>query len=98
MKQPEKWRECIDPFNIKFENFKLLKILGYPYARNNVFYCKGLSNGKQLFCFLKVARNGDNDIKNEIEKLSNIKFKHLPNIIEFDKKNFSYIITKKNTR
>ena len=66
MKQPKKWRDCIDPFTIKFDNFNLLKILGYPYARNDVFYCKGLMGQKPVFCFLKVGRKEDNDIKNEV--------------------------------
>ena len=94
MVQPKKWRDCIDPFTINFRKFKLLKILGYPHARNDVFYCKGAICQKPLFCFLKVART-DNDIKNEVEKLAKIKFKHIPKIVEFDKKKFFYIITKK---
>ena len=94
VKQPKKWRDCIDPFTIKFDNFNLLKILGYSHARNDVFYCKGIIYQKPLFCYLKVARE-NNDIKNETEKLLDIEFKHIPKIIEFDKKDFSYIITKK---
>lgn len=95
MKQPKKWREGVNPFCIKFKNFKLLKILGYPHAGNDVFYCKGEINGKDIFCFLKVARQKDNNIKNEIDLLQTLKLKHLPKIIEYDEKNFSYIITKK---
>lgn len=32
-----KWRETIDPFSLKFTNFKLKEILGYPFAGNDVF-------------------------------------------------------------
>ena len=97
MKQPKKWRDGINPFSIKFKNFKLLKILGYPYAGNDVFYCKGEIDKKNTFCFLKVARQKDNNIKNEVNVLTKIKYKYLPKIIEYDEENFSYIITKKMT-
>ena len=53
MKQPEKWKETINPFEIPFQNFKLEQVLGYPHARNDVFYCKGLCFGEQIFFFFK---------------------------------------------
>ena len=35
MKQPEKWKETVDPFMIHFNNFELKEVLGYPHARND---------------------------------------------------------------
>ena len=40
MNFPKKWRETIDPFELKFTNFILKEILGYPHAGNDVFLCK----------------------------------------------------------
>ena len=51
MKQPKKWREGVNPFEINFKDFKLIKVLGYPHARNDVFYCKGEFDGKTRFVF-----------------------------------------------
>ena len=47
MKQPKKWKETVDPFSIEFNNFKLIKVLGYPHARNDVFHCIG-KNTKEI--------------------------------------------------
>lgn len=55
MKQPEKWKDTIDPFKINFHNFKLIKVLGYPHARNDVFYCTGESDNKKLNALLNMV-------------------------------------------
>lgn len=65
MKQPEKWKETVDPFSIKFNNFKLIKVLGYPHARNDVFYCKGLYKNKYVLCFIKYASKDDSNLHHE---------------------------------
>ena len=57
MNFPEKWRETIDPFKLKYNNFKLREILGYPHAGNDVFYVKGIYNNKEIYAFLKVHAN-----------------------------------------
>ena len=51
MSFPCKWRETIDPFSLKFTNFKLKEILGYPYAGNDVFYARGVYNCKEIKVF-----------------------------------------------
>ncbi len=38
---PDKWREMVDPFTLKYNQFKLMEVLGYPHAGNDVFYAKG---------------------------------------------------------
>ena len=93
MKQPEKWKETIDPFTIPFKNFKLLDILGYPHARNDVFYCLGEINAEQVKCFIKYASKPDSDIKHETDTIQKLNFKFLPQIIEFDKEG-KFIVTK----
>lgn len=94
MKQPKKWRECPNPFEIKFKNFKLVKILGYPHAGNDVFYVKCIYNNKTTFAFLKIARGQTENFKNEVNLLNSLKFPKMPKLIDCGE-NFEYIITKK---
>ncbi len=84
MKQPEKWKETVDPFSIKFNQFKLIEVLGYPHARNDVFYCNGEVQGENMFCFIKYASKPDSNIKHEVEVIKNLDFDFLPEIIDFD--------------
>ena len=93
MKQPEKWRDTVEPFSIKFKKFNLIEVLGYPHAKNDVFYVKGIFNNKEVFAFLKYDR-GDADFKNEVETLQKLKINNKPQILEFDEKEYKYILTK----
>lgn len=85
MKQPEKWKETIDPFKIAFNDFKLLEVLGYPHARNDVFYVRGLYNEKEVFAFLKYGSKPDSNILKEIEIIKCLNFSFLPKILDSDK-------------
>ena len=84
MNFPEKWRETIDPFKLKYNNFKLREVLGYPHAGNDVFYVKGIYNNKEIYAFLKVNRQKGADVKNEIEVLKKIQLENTPQIIDYD--------------
>lgn len=91
MKQPEKWKDTVDPFLIKYNNFKLKEVLGYPHARNDVFYCKGINSNNEILCFLKYGSRPDSDINNEIIALKTLNFSFIPKIVDFAD---NYIITK----
>lgn len=93
MKQPEKWKETIDPFKLDFKNFKLLEIKGYPHARNDVFYCLGKHNNKLINCFIKYGSKPDSAITHEVETIAKLDFSFLPRIIEFSKEQ-NFVITK----
>lgn len=93
MKQPDKWKETVDPFSIQFKNFKLLEVLGYPHARNDVFYCKGKSLGKELNCFIKYASKPDSDILKEAQTIKALNFNFLPEVVDYDKDG-KFIVTK----
>ncbi len=93
MKQPDKWRETIDPFSIQFNNFELTKVLGYPHARNDVFYCKGLYDGQEVCCFVKHARHADSDIAREISVINALNFHFLPQVLDFDEQG-KFVVTK----
>ncbi len=82
---PKKWRETIDPFKLKFTNFTLKEILGYPHAGNDVFYAKGIYNNEEIYAFIKVNRQKGADVKNEIEVLNKIQLDNTPIIIDYDK-------------
>lgn len=70
---PEKWRDTIDPFTLKYKRFKPLKILGYPHAGNDVFHVVGEYLGEGITAYIKVARREDAAIKNEVEALKRLK-------------------------
>ena len=93
MKQPKKWKETIDPFSIKFNNFKLIKVLGYPHARNDVFHCVGKCEKKRFKCFIKYASKPDSNISHEVKTLQTLNFEFLPSIVDFDK-NGKFIVTR----
>ena len=84
MNFPNKWREAIDPFKLKFNNFELLEVLGYPHAGNDVFYAKGLYKGNEVFVFIKVNRQNGADVKNEVETLNKINLDNTPIVIDYD--------------
>lgn len=94
MPQPKKWRETIDPFSIKFKKFKLISVLGYPHARNDVFYVKGEFEGKTTFAFLKCQRVKEAGIEKEARFLQNKKLLFAPKLLEVAD-DFSYILTKR---
>lgn len=93
MNQPKKWKETIDPFSIPFNNFKLLEILGYPHARNDVFYAKGIYDNKEILCFIKYASKKDSNLLKEYDTISKLNFNFLPTIIDYDK-NGKFLVTK----
>lgn len=94
MNQPKKWREpIISPFSINFENFKLLKIIGYPHARNDIFYVKGIYQNKIIYAYLKYARVKEANLLKEVSFLKNETIPHKPKLIEYADDG-SFILTK----
>jgi len=96
MAQPKKWRETIDPFSIKFKKFKLEKVLGYPHARNDVFYVKGDFDGKMVFAFLKCPKVQEAGIEKEVYFLKKQAIVNAPKLLEYAD-DFSYVLTKRVT-
>ncbi len=95
MKHPDKWRETIDPFSLKFNDFYLEKILGYPHAGNDVFYVRGLGkDGQDTTAFLKVERQKTADIEREISIIEKLDLPFLPTIIDYSFDTPKYVLTK----
>lgn len=92
-KQPKKWRDTIDPFLLKFHKLKILKVLGYPHAANDVFYMKAYYQGKKTFCFLKYARHIEANFKNEIQVLEELSLKYIPEVLEYAS-DYAFIVTR----
>ncbi|MDD4000334.1 MAG: phosphotransferase [Bacilli bacterium] len=90
--QPEKWRETIDPYSITFKTIKILTVLGYPHAANDVFYFKVLHKSQEKLCFLKYGRHKDANIENEIKILNALNLNDTPAIIEYAD-DYSYLVT-----
>lgn len=67
----KKWRELIvDPFAIPFKRFKLIKIVNYLPAGNDVLECLVDFNGKDKRVFLKIERSKMADFQAEMFHLN----------------------------
>ncbi len=93
MKYPDKWRETIDPFTLPYNSFKLKEVMGYPHAGNDVFYVRGIHDGKEVTAFIKAARQKGSDICREIEAVRKLKLELAPQIIDCDSEGGSFIVT-----
>ena len=93
MAEPKKWRETIDPYLIKFKNFKIIKVLGYPHARNDIFYVKGIFDNKNIYAYVKCYKISENNFKREISFLNNKTIPNKPKLLDYDIKE-KYIVIK----
>ncbi len=91
--QPQKWRETIDPFKLIFREFKILNIIGYPHAGNDVFFVNGLYKGLEIKAYLKVERQIGADIEREISTIPQIPSSKAPKILEYSLNHPRYILT-----
>jgi aminoglycoside phosphotransferase (APT) family kinase protein len=95
MKQPEKWRETMDPYSIHFTYFQLKEILGYPHAGNDVFYVNGIDEeGNLINCFLKVERQKTADIEREVRILKQLNLSITPKLVDYSMESPKYVLTK----
>lgn len=85
LKFPQKWRETVDPFGLPYTRFSLTEVLGYPHAGNDVFYARGVVDGKEEKVFIKVNRQAGADVRNEVEVLARLNHDNLPKIVDYDK-------------
>ncbi len=92
-KEPEKWREGIDPFALPLKNIQIQKILGYPHAANQVFYLRGLEDGKEGYYYLKYASHIDANLQNEIAILQQLHVPWIPQVVEYDT-SYQYEVTR----
>ena len=92
-KEPEKWREGIDPFTLPLQNIRIQEILGYPHAANQVFYLKGLRHGKAGYYYLKYAAHADANLQNEVEIIRALHSPLAPRVVEYDAEHFQYELT-----
>lgn len=93
LNQPEKWRETIDPFSLSFESFRLCKVLGFPHAGNDVFYVDGVWCHRKVRAFLKVERQPDADIANEVGIIQQLQFPYVPHILDYSINEPRFIVT-----
>lgn len=93
MIHPEKWRETVDPFQLPFNSFKLVEVLGYPHAGNDVFQAKGIYQNNEVEAFIKVARQRGADIKREIGTISALQLDVMPQILDHDLEGTHFVVT-----
>lgn len=83
-KHPEKWRNTIDPFALNYHSFRLVEVLGYPHAGNDVFHVKGIHNNEEITAYIKVARQKGAAIENEVAIIQQLDIPVIPRILDAD--------------
>lgn len=83
----EKWRDLsINPFDIKFKNIRVLELVSYPPAQNDVVECISLVDNKKKNVFIKIERSRVADFKTEYNTLNILLeksyYKKVPKVIE----------------
>lgn len=94
MKHPERWRETCDPFSLKFNDFILREILGYPHCGNDVFHVRGEVNGEEVTAYIKVARKKEAAIDNEVHILNQLNAPVFPKVLDYDREHGLFSVTK----
>ena len=94
MQHPDKWRETADPFAIRFQNFKLERILGYPHAGNDVFHVEGIWKNRRCRGYLKVQRQAGANVAREAEWLTKVPLTNLPEVLEWSAEPVCWLLTK----
>lgn len=94
----DKWREnIINPKEVIFLcGMKVIEILGYPHAGNDVFACIIEFKGKRYKSVLKIERHIEGNLENEWNTINKLKESglKLPNIITYGCiENHRYIVT-----
>lgn len=90
---PKKWRDMCDLFALNFHTFQPIEILGYPHAGNDVFHLKGIYDGKETAAYVKVARQKDAGIKNEVAILKQLELPYIPKILDADFQDVPFVVT-----
>jgi len=83
-RHPEKWRDTIDPFALNYHSFRLLEILGYPHAGNDVFHVRGVYQNEEITAYIKVARQKGAAIENETAIMQKLSHPVIPRILDAD--------------
>lgn len=89
---PEKWKDTVDVFSLKFDRLKIKEVLGYPHAANQVFAVKGIVDNEENVFIVKYKGHVDSNIKNEIDVLKKLSFKNIPKVVEHSE-DFSFSVT-----
>lgn len=93
IKLTPRWRDMVDPFSLAFSDFRLLGVLGWPPAGNDVFYVEGEYCGAPCRAFIKVARQSGADVANEYRTLCRIPFSFVPRALDFCAGPPAFIVT-----
>ena len=93
MAYPGKWRETCDPFALAYHAFRPTEVLGYPHAGNDVFHMRGQYEGRDVTAFVKVARQKDANLENEVRILLQLKAPTFPRVLDYDREGFQFSVT-----
>lgn len=90
---PARWRETCDPFALRYWDFQLIEVLGYPHAGNDVFHVRGVANGRETKAYIKVARQEGADIENEVRLLTQLNAPVFPKVLDYDRERGAFSVT-----
>lgn len=90
---PPKWRKTCDPFSLSYHDFRPTEILGYPHARNDVFHARGVWHDQEITVYIKVARQNNSAIANDVSLLSQMNAPVFPKVIDADMSPVAFSVT-----
>ena len=93
MKHPDKWRDTLDVFKLPLGSIKIIEVLGYPHAGNDVVHLRILYQQRELTAYIKVERQAGADISNEVKVLSELALPFVPKLLSYSLNEPRYIIT-----
>lgn len=93
MAHPARWRETCDPFAFHYHNFQIQEILGYPHAGNDVFYVRGIADGRETNAYIKAARQQGAAIDNEVAILTQLDAPIIPKVLDYDRAHGAFSVT-----
>lgn len=90
---PSKWRETCNPFTLEYNRFRLIEILGYPHARNDVFHVRGICDGQEVTAYVKASRQKDSAIERDVSLLSQLNDPIYPKLLDAGQKPVAFSVT-----
>lgn len=90
---PSQWRETCDPFSLRCREFQLMKVLGYPHARNDVFHVEGMYQGEMITAYIKAARCDPATLARDVHILSQLDAPVYPRMLDAGQSPVPFVVT-----
>ena len=74
----------MDPFSLNYHSFRLIEVIGYPHAGNDIFHVRGIFNHKEVTAYIKTTRQPGAAIENEAAIMRQLNSPVIPKILDAD--------------